>query len=227
MQLEILVEDASGKRMLEHLVPRILENREEPRRYRIINIQELKHRMMAKMPRDRARTIPWDELLFETLRAQLRNYANAFSRSKPKVIVVVVDIDYHDYEIFLSQLESLLDDCEPKPQAVFALAVEEGEAWLLGDRTAVKIAYPFAKDAVLEQYVQDSICGTWEFLADAVYRGGSDRLSAIGYPEIGRVKFEWAERISPHVDAARNQSPSFQRFCEKLNQITDKNTFSG
>ena len=42
----------------------------------------------------------------------------------------------------------------------------------------VKSAYPNAKDAVLNSYVQDSICGTWEVLADAVHPGGSQLLKS-------------------------------------------------
>lgn len=54
---------------------------------------------------------------------------------------------------------------------------EEIEAWLLGDRHALLSAYPHAKMHVLNTYVQDSICGTWEVLADAVYPGGTSKLS--------------------------------------------------
>ena len=219
MQLEILVEDSSGKRMLDHLVPMLIGKKKQPHRYRIINIQDLKYRMMAKMPRIRAKTIPWDELLFETLRVQLKNYGRASSPKCPTAIVVVVDLDYHDYDDFKTTLENLLKDCDPAPNAVFLLAIEEGEAWLLGDIQAVKKAYPFASDYVLSEYTPDSICGTWEWLADAVYRGGSERLTEIGYPEIGRVKFEWAERITPYIDEKRNNSPSFHSFCNGLRKL--------
>lgn len=216
MQLEILVEDASGKRMLEHLVPKIIGPKRDPHRYRIINIQDLKNRMMSKMPRHRAKSISWDDLLFETLKVQLRNYGNVFSPNKPLLVIVVVDVDYHDPEEFRTTLLGLLEDCDPVPRALFFLAVEEGEAWLLGDPQAIKSAYPFAADSILRDYEPDSICGTWEVLADAVYRGGSEKLSQIGYPEIGRMKFEWADRISPYVRIEENRSPSFQTFREGL-----------
>ena len=48
------------------------------------------------------------------------------------------------------------------------MAIEEGEAWLLGDIPAIQSVYPNAKNAVLNGYENDSICGTWEKLADAV-----------------------------------------------------------
>ncbi|MGL6195776.1 MAG: hypothetical protein ACRC2T_13250, partial [Thermoguttaceae bacterium] len=67
-----------------------------------------------------------------------------------------------------------------------------------------------------------SICGTWEQLADAVYRGGSEKLAIVGYPEIGRVKFEWADRISPYVDVTQNESPSFQNFRFGLKNVVSQ-----
>lgn len=50
------------------------------------------------------------------------------------------------------------------------------EAWLLGDEKAIEEAYPQAKMPLLRKYVQDSIVGTWEYLADVVYSGGVNAL---------------------------------------------------
>lgn len=215
MQLEILVEDASGKIMLEALVPRIIGPKGNPHKYRILNIQELKYRTMAKMPRRLARTLPWDEILFETLKKQLKGYGHSLPPDKGAV-VIVVDCDWHDPVEFRENMERLGENLDPKPRFLVRLAVEEGEAWLLGDPEAVIEAYPFAKRYVLEQYEQDSECGTWEWLADAIYKGGSDRLTEVGYPEIGRVKCTWAKQITPFVDVESNRSPSFQDFRQGL-----------
>ena len=43
-------------------------------------------------------------------------------------------------------------------------AIEESEAWLLGDREALIAAYPDINLEILDTYVQDSQCGTWELL---------------------------------------------------------------
>jgi hypothetical protein len=100
----------------------------------------------------------------------------------------------------------------------FCFAVEEGEAWLLGDLSAVKTAYPKAKDAVLAGYTNDAICGTWEQLADAVYPGGAKKLASSGYQRVGEEKSVWAERITPLLDIEKNLSPSFCYFRDKLLQ---------
>jgi len=64
--------------------------------------------------------------------------------------------------------------------------------------------------------IQDSICDTWELLADAIYPGGSTKLKTLGYPYIGHAKCEWAKKISPIVDVKKNTSKSFQVFREGL-----------
>ena len=111
------------------------------------------------------------------------------------------------------------DSCQPKPLAIFCFAVEEMEAWLLGDHIALKAAYPNANERALVAYVQDSICGTWERLADAIYPGGSGALDHLGYQQIGRKKSEWAKRIGFRMDAERNQSPSFRYFRDRLRAL--------
>ena len=103
-----------------------------------------------------------------------------------------------------------------------ALKAILGEAWLLGDRNAVKTAYPNAKNSVLDGYEQDSICGTWETLADAVHVGGSTSLKKIGYPETGRAKYEWAGMIATHIDVDSNESKSFQVFRDGVRNLAGR-----
>ena len=121
--------------------------------------------------------------------------------------------------MFKQELLGVLNACNPRPKTLFRIAIEEGEAWLLGDRSAVKSAYPNAKDAVLNIYIQDSICGTWEVLADAVHSGGSKLLKKLGYPTAGKAKCEWAGKIAPHMDIDNNGSKSFQVFRDGVRKF--------
>lgn len=135
----------------------------------------------------------------------LATYLRGFDRSLqsfPSVIIVVLDSDDHDVQQFRSELEAVAMQNMIKIDHVFCLAVEEIEAWLLGDRHALLSAYPHAKMHVLNTYVQDSICGTWEVLADAVYPGGTSKLSRehASFIEIGKLKAEWAQNIGIHND---------------------------
>ena len=79
-------------------------------------------------------------------------------------------------------------------QVFFCIAIEEMEAWLLGDSEALLTAYPTAKRQLLQRYIQDSIIGTWEYLADIVYKGGLQTLKrdVSSYYEIGMFKCECA-----------------------------------
>jgi len=107
-------------------------------------------------------------------------------------------------------------------QIYFCIAVEEGEAWYLGDINAIKIAYPQAKSAILDSYINDSICGTWEKLADAIYRGGAKQLSKLGGASVGQEKTVWAENISPQMNVDINRSPSFGYFRDKLRHLSQE-----
>jgi hypothetical protein len=67
---------------------------------------------------------------------------------------------------------------------------------------------------VIQAYEQDSICGTWEVLADAIYPGGAKKLKEQGFQAIGREKSRWATGIGPYMELHSNRSPSFQKFVE-------------
>ena len=133
-------------------------------------------------------------------------------------VVVVVDSDDKDCVKFKQDLLDVLYGCDPRPNTLFRIAIEESEAWLLGDRAAVKAAYPNARDAVLNTYFQDSICGTWEVMADAVHPGGSLPLR-VGYQVAGKAKSDWAKEIAPHMDVDANKSKSFQVFRDGVRNL--------
>ena len=220
MHFEILVEDASGKMLLEQIVPKILGPKGKPNPYRIVNIQELKYRVMATLPRKEARTLPWDTILAQTLAIQLRAYAKGLTR-KNGIVVIVVDLDTRQPEPFRKKLEEIFYANAPNVEGGIRLAVEEIEAWILGDLPAVRRAYPLAKEYILTSYDQESTCGTWEVLADALFYGGAERLTEIGYPLIGREKCRWAENIGQYMDMDTNRSPSFQAFRDLLRRWAD------
>ena len=136
-----------------------------------------------------------------------------------KAVVVICDLDDRNKQQFLDELNAVLDSCDPRPRAVFCLAIEEFEAWYLGDLNAVRKAYPRAKNNVLSGYENDSICGTWEVLANAVYTGGSKVLNKKGLQAVGEQKSIWAEAISPHMNVEENASPSFNEMRNQLQSI--------
>lgn len=153
--------------------------------------------------------------LLNDLRIYLKGFDNSL-RNYEAAIIVVVDNDDKDPQEFRQQMQKVADEENILIDHVFCLAVEEMEAWLLGDYPALKNAYPKAKNSVFQKYEQDSICGTWELLADVIYPGGYRKLSALPYGEIGKIKSEWAEKIGMYMDPNENRSPSFQNFMNEI-----------
>lgn len=151
----------------------------------------------------------------------LATYLRGFNKSLQyisAVIIVVLDNDTRNTEEFLAELNRVAQQNLITVDHVFCIAVEEVEAWLLGDAAAILAAYPLAKVQQLHAYVQDSICGTWEILADVVYPGGVSKLKkeCPTYIEIGKCKSEWAQKIGTHMNIEHNNSPSFKHFITEI-----------
>jgi hypothetical protein len=134
-------------------------------------------------------------------------------------VVVVLDADRRDCVDFLAELKTLAKDCNSVPNTLFRIAIEEMEAWYFGDQQAIITAYPKAKTDVLKHCTQDSVCGTWELLADAIYPGGFAAIEKRGWPLPGQVKCEWADKIGPLLDLESNKSPSFGKLRDGLRRL--------
>ena len=191
MHFEVLVEDQSGSIALDHILEKILGANYAEHSW---NIHA--YRGIGRIPRNlHSVTDPKARILLDQLPRILQGYRKS-QQDFSAAVVVVVDLDDKDCVKFKQDLLDVLNACNPRPKTLFRIAIEEGEAWLLGDRAAVKAAYPKAKDAVLDNYVQDSICGTWEVLADAVYPGGSQPLK-VGYQLAGKANPTGLEKSPP------------------------------
>lgn len=212
MHIEVLVEDSSGERLLAQLLPQILGEQGEPHTWRL-----KAYKGIGRIPKGlSAKADPAKRILLDQLPRLLQGYGKT-----PGIdaVVVVLDTDRRDCKSFLQELKSVADQCEPAPNTLFRLAIEEMEAWYLGDRAALLKAFPRAKRDVLDRYVQDSACGTWELLADAVHAGGVAAIKKAGWPLPGQLKHEWAEKIGPFMTLHQNSSPSFCKFRDGLTRL--------
>ena len=214
MHFEVLVEDQSGGIALDVVLEKILGKSGQSHSWRLHP-----YKGIGRIPANlHAVPNPRKRLLLNHLPRLLRGYGRSLQPGRDCVLVVV-DLDTQDCIKLKQDLLGVLQACNPRPTTLFRIAIEEGEAWLLGDRDAVKAAYPNAKDPVLNGYAQDSICGTWEVLADAVHPGGSAPLKRTGYPTAGRAKCDWARNIAPRMDVSRNRSKSFQVFRDGVKDL--------
>ena len=208
----MLAEDRSGSIALNVVLEKLLGANGTDHSWRMHA-----YKGVGRIPRDLHRAPdPAKRLLLDQLPRLLRGYGRSLPR-ETACVVVVVDLDGRDCMTFKRELLDALGACDPCPRTLFRIAIEESEAWLLGDREAVVAAYPEARQSVLDGYVQDSICGTWEVLADAVHAGGSAHLVKAGWPRPGSAKC--AARIAPHMDVDRNLSISFRAFRDGVRRL--------
>lgn len=211
------MEDKSGEIGLKHLVPRIVQAD--------VTFNIHSYRGIGRIPkRMTSNTDPSKRFLLDQLVKLLRGYGKTFA-SYPigykAAVVVVCDLDSRNRDDFETELNALLNTCNPKPTAFFTLAIEEFEAWLLGDKPTIAAAFPSSKQPILGRYHFDSICGTWELMADAIYPGGSEKLQTLGYSSIGAEKIKWAEKLCPVLNIEQNNSPSFRFFRDTLRSLSN------
>ena len=101
------------------------------------------------------------------------------------------------------------DDQRGPAQIIVRIAIEELEAWYFGDWAAVRAAYPKAGKPPQRCRAPDAIRGgTWEVFERVMKK--SDYFAS------GLRKIEAATKIAPHIDPARNTSPSFQALRRAL-----------
>ena len=212
MHFVVLVEDQSGKKALDILIPKIIG---EKHTFKVTEYQGIGH-----IPKNMTSGVSVkNHQLLNDLPRMLRAYGRTFAgySNYPAAVIVVCDLDDKCLKVFRQELFRVLNACNPRPETRFCIAIEEGEAWLLGDIPAVKTAYPNARDNVLNGYTNDAICGTWELLADAIFQGGATELKKRG--AVGREKSIWATRIAPNMDVKNNNSPSFRYFRQKIQEL--------
>jgi hypothetical protein len=197
MMLHVLVEGPSEARMLEGLLPRLIPNH----RFKVYP-----HQGKGRLSRDPdKRPDPLQRGLLDLLPAKLRVFGSSLNPETDRV-VVLVDTDEEDCVQMLERLREALESISPAPLCLFRLAIEEVEAWYLGDWEAVKRAFPQAVRARYSSYKPDSIIGTWELFQKVI-------------SDTAERKLYWAERMGGELSAEQgrwttNRSPSFRKFCE-------------
>lgn len=217
MHLQFLVEDISG----EVLIEKVMEKLAEEGRQFTYDCKSFKGIGGFKKS-GKISDVKTNKLLND-LGIYLRGFQRHFSNYEA-CLVVVLDNDVRDCEVFQKELEDYATIALVMMDHVFCVAVEEMEAWLLGDEHALFSAYPNARESKYREYVQDSICGTWEVLADVVFQGGLKRFrkECPTFREVGKYKIEWARRIGTYLVLDNNKSPSFQFFIDEVRKRVGK-----
>lgn len=193
MQLDIIVEEPSAEEALGQILPKIVRGRA---RIKIVNMRS-KSNLLKKLP-DR-----------------LRAYGDRLAKGEDLRVVVLVDRDADDCAQLKAEIEraasaaGLSSKSRPDVNGKFCLvsriAIEELEAWFIGDTAALRRAFPSIKNSRMNVSNPDNVSrGTWETLHRFLKGHGIYRNC---YPKI-----EAARHISQYMDVTINTSRSFRVF---------------
>ena len=201
MHIEFLLEEPSAEALLAGLLPRLLPV-----------------------------GVSWKFHLFQgkpDLLKQLENRLKGFREWLPDShrIVVLVDEDRQDCKKLKAQLEKaaknagFLTKTAAGTRRRFAvlnrIAVEEIEAWMIGDPAALKAAFPrlpASFESKAKYRSPDAISGG---TAEALER----LLQSSGYYKAGMPKIEVARMVGSRLQPQLNKSPSFQAFADGLSRL--------
>jgi len=195
-QLEVLVEEPSAKVALNILLKRLAPGN---RRFAVRDFGS-KHKLLKVLPK------------------RLAAYAKRIQKGEDLRILVLIDKDSDDCEALKKRLETnatgsgLATKSRPDVQGRFhvvnRIVVEELESCFIGDPVALRKAFPKLPPVSTKGiFAKPDNQGNkaWENLHRFLKIHGIYRNS---YPKI-----EAARKIAPHIDPARNRSPSFRQFC--------------
>lgn len=201
MHIEVQVEEPSAEEVLKELLPKIIGDRAS---FRIINYRG-KHNLLKQLP------------------SRFRAYAARIERGEELKLAVLVDRDDDDCHALKERLErtaigvGLTTKAAPASTGDFVvvnrLAIEELEAWFIGDAEAVRAAFPRVGrfEAQAPFRIPDGVHGTWEALHRLLERHG---IYGGFYPKI-----DAARRIAPYMRVSTNRSESFQMYCAGMEAL--------
>lgn len=164
------------------------------------------HEGKGKLPDDISATPnPRHRGLLDQLPAKLRAFASDIHIHG---IVVLVDADDNDCAALRTAIERAAQTCSPSLRVVARIAIEETEAFYLGDLGALKRAFPDADMDRARNYRPDSICNTWELLGEIVNDDSGDKVG-------------WAERMGRIIttNPGKSRSPSFRALIRALKRL--------
>jgi hypothetical protein len=202
--LEVLVEDRSTEQALRHLIPLIAPHCS-------FNIRSFdgKHGLMKRLP------------------GRLRGYAQRVRYDPNLRIVVVVDLDDDNCHELKKTLEDMTRSAgltslrsvrtAQIPIVATRIAIEELEAWFVGDVGALRTAYPRIPQSLAARHnfrePDDVRGGTWEALERL--------LQSHGYHNGGMRKIALADEVARYMDVENNRSTSFCCLRDGIRRLTN------
>ena len=200
MKVFVLVEGQSEKALLERWAPRAF-----PGHQFLIRPHQGKGaipRLVRAPPPKRQRG------LLDQLPATLRAYAA--SCSSDEAVLVLIDADEDNCEELKNRLLDVATQVCPRLRVVFRIAIEETEAFYLGDLKALKAAFPQSDIVRARDLEPDSRPpqGTAEIFAEIVGDGALRKV-------------EWAEIMGSKLTTkpGESRSRSFQKLHDGIRKL--------
>lgn len=197
MTIHIFVEGPSEVAFIEPWSKRLLKGR---------SVTVHPHEGKGKLPVDiSAIPDPKHRGLLDQLPAKLRAYA---SDARVQGVIVLVDADNQKCQKLRTAIEQAAQGCSPSLRVVARIAIEETEAFYLGDLRALKRAFPDADMTRARSYVPDSVCDTWELFGEIVHDDSGDKVG-------------WAEKMGRVITTSpeKSRSPSFRALIRALRRL--------
>lgn len=199
MTIHVLVEGPSEKVLFDGWIKRLVPD---------AHFRVHQHQGKGSLAKDiRRKPDPRNRGLLDQLPAKLAAFSTTLD---PLVdsIVVVVDADDDDCVETANEIRDVASTLAPRIPFLVRIAIEEVEAFYLGDLKGLKLAFPGANMERAAAYIPDSVCATWETFAEVI---GDDSGS----------KVRWAEAIRDYLTIvpANSRSPSFRALCRGLRRI--------
>jgi hypothetical protein len=199
LHLEFLLEGESDEIVLEALLPKILPAKTTY----ALHVFQGKQNLLKKLPE------------------RLRGYRSWLPPHWRLVILRDSDredckkLKEHIKDIVARESFSIFSNTEVTKEGIviIRLAMQEMEAWFLGDAEALRQAYPRLPETLDQRqgYRQpDAIPSPWLKLEKT--------LKAAGYQPGGKI--EVARKIAPFLAPSRNRSRSFQLFWQTLVRVS-------
>lgn len=199
MKLELILEEPSAEGALRLIMPKIIRQRAT---VNYINMRN-KSRLLQELP------------------SRLRGYRSLIDNGDDIGIVVLIDRDSDDCAQLKSRLELMARDAglgtktstkDARFIVVNRIAIEELEAWFIGDHEALKKAFTSLRGKSFpKSFANPDSCGTWEHLHRFLKKQGIYKGS---YPKIAAAK-----AIAMHMEIERNTSKSFRQFVRGVDAL--------
>ncbi|HYI03062.1 DUF4276 family protein [Hyalangium sp.] len=202
MIIHALVEGPSERALFSSWMPRVLSGH---------TVRVYPHQGKGRLPTKLTKKPdPKHRGLLDQLPAKLAAF-QASSDHNDEAVLIVVDADADDWVELISEISSVAKKLAPNLRVLVKVAVEETEAFYLGDLRALERAYPDANMKAARDYTPDSICGTWEIFGRIIGDDGGNKVA-------------WAEAMGPRLttNAAKSRSPSFKDLCSALSKLAPK-----